>query len=55
MTPNDPHYTLEGEIEEAEAAARELPDQIARLRERVRRAKSDLASGKAGNGEASGS
>ena len=54
MMTDEPHYTLEGEIEEAEAAARELPEQIARLRERVRRAKVDLASGKAASGESSG-
>jgi hypothetical protein len=43
------HYTLDDELDEAEAAARDLPDQIQRLREKVRRAKSDLASGRAGS------
>lgn len=47
---DDPRYTLDQDIEEAEAAARELPDQIARLRDRVQRAKLDLSSGKAGSG-----
>ena len=35
-------YSVETDLEEAEARARELPDQIARLRDQVREAKSFL-------------
>ena len=35
-------YSVETDLEDAEARARELPDQIARLRDQVRKAKSFL-------------
>ena len=45
MNNTDSRYTLEQDLEEAEAAARELPGQIARIRQRVRQAKADLTAG----------
>jgi hypothetical protein len=44
-------YSLEADLEEAEIAARELPGQIARLREAVRKAKSVLSQDKISSGE----
>jgi hypothetical protein len=49
--PERPRYTVETELEEAETAARDLPGQIARVREQVRKAHEDLAGGKAGQAD----
>lgn len=43
--PDRERYSLETDLEEAEAAARDLPDQIARVRAEVRRARRLLSGG----------
>jgi len=50
MTKADTHYSLDQDLEEAEAAARDLPGQIEKLRQRVRQAKADLTAGQVREG-----
>lgn len=50
MNSDEPHYSIDHDLEEAEAAARELPSQIEKLRERVRIAKAELSLGQLSDG-----